>query len=363
MRPPICLPQAIESIRAQTVADFELFVICDGAPQETVACAQELARLDRRVNVRAFLKGSRVGEAHWHSILGDASGTYVAYLEDDDIWFPNHLDEMGKLLSTVHFGNTLHVTLHPDGRVDALPSDLGIREFRQRFVDDIFNRFGLSTCGHRLDAYRLLPEGWAPTPVGMFPDLHMWRKFLRVNEFEFGTRKEITAITLPGYVRENMSLEERAKESRVWLARALSAEGRAKIAEAAVSDLVDKAVQQEQETLKLGTSYREVEAALAQMEAAYPGSLEKYGHAITVRTNTQLEVERLTVAYNTSQRGLSVLTATSEAELAQLNSDLAELQTKYDRMVRSRYWPLARPLGSAIAAARRLGRSMRPRPK
>ena len=244
-----------------------------------------------------------------------------------------------------------------------LPCDLGKADFRQRFLDDLFNRFGYSFCGHRLDAYRRLPEGWAPAPVGMYNDLHMWRKFLRVNEFKFGTRKVITAITLPGHLREHMSLEERAQESRAWLARALSAEGRTKIVEAAVSDLADNAVQQEQQIHRLGTSYREAKAALAQMEAMHPGSLQKFSHAITTRADAQLEVERLSAAYSVSQTGLFNLTATSEAQLAQLNSDLAELQTKYDRMVRSRYWPLARPLGSAIAAARRLGRSLRPRPK
>jgi glycosyl transferase family 2 len=335
-RPPIFLPQAIESVLAQTVADFELFVIADGAPQETLAYAQELARRDPRVHVRAFAKGSRDGEGYRDVILADASGAYVAYLEDDDIWFPSHLDEMERLLETVHFGNTIHVTVHADGRVEVLPCDLGILEFRQRFIDDIFNRFGLTVCGHRLDAYRRLPEGWAPTPVGMYPDLHMWRKFLRMDAFEFGTRNVITAITLPGYIREEMSLEERASESRAWLARVLREDGRAKIVAAAVSNLVDKAVQEELETFRIGTSYREAAAALAQMEEAHPGSLEEFADTITTLGNAQREVERLTVAYNLSQSSLSILTARSEAQFSQLNSALAELQTRYDRMVRSR---------------------------
>ena len=47
-----------------------------------------------------------------------------------------------------------------------LPSDLAIMEFRQRFLDEKFNRFGYSVSGYRLDAYRRLPEGWAPGPTG-----------------------------------------------------------------------------------------------------------------------------------------------------------------------------------------------------
>src|SRR4051812_15099080 len=177
VRPPVLLPNAIECALAQTVREFELFVVCDGAPRETIECAHMFARRDPRVKVEAFPKGERIGEAHLHTVLGRASGTFVAYLEDDDLWFPNHLAELASILSTSDFGNTIHVTTHPDQRIEALPCDLSDSRFRQRFLDEVFNRFGYSVCGHRIDAYRRLPEGWATTPLGMYPDLHMWRKF------------------------------------------------------------------------------------------------------------------------------------------------------------------------------------------
>ena len=54
IRPPVFLPMAIDSVLAQSVADFELLVICDGAPPETVACAEDYARRDPRVKVLLF---------------------------------------------------------------------------------------------------------------------------------------------------------------------------------------------------------------------------------------------------------------------------------------------------------------------
>lgn len=369
LRPPYFLPNAIESVLAQTVREFEIFVIGDGAPPETIECAREFARRDPRVTVFPFLKGQRQGEAHLHAALTKASGNFVAYLEDDDLWFPNHLEELEKLLSTVDFGHTIHVTGHPDGHVDSLPSDLGKADFRQRFLDDLFNRFGYSFCGHRREAYRRLPEGWAPAPVGMYNDLHMWRKFLRVKEFTFGTRMVITAVALPSYLRENMSVEERAREAGVWMSRIADEHERASIVEAAWRSVVGKEIECEQEILKISSSHREAKAGLAQMEAMHPGSLQKLGQTIEAQANAQLEVERLTDALNLSQYALTRTTAKLEAEeaaiaahqadLASVNGALAELKDAYESIVRSRSWRFTQPLRSTVAAAKRLRQMLR----
>src|SRR4051812_24050128 len=132
VRPPAMLPFAIESVLAQSVRDFELFVICDGAPPETVACARDYANRDPRVKVFPFPKGERNGEAHRHAVLGGASGRYVAQIADDDLWLPDHLAELEILLSTADFGNLLHVYFHPDGRAEILPGDIALPLTRQR---------------------------------------------------------------------------------------------------------------------------------------------------------------------------------------------------------------------------------------
>src|SRR5438477_1043186 len=187
-RPPVCLPFAIESVLAQTVESFELFVICDGAPAETVACAEEFADRDPRVRVFPLPKGERNGEAHWHNALQGAHGRYVAHIEDDDLWFPNHLEEMEKLLANVDFGHLIHSYVRPDdGGIVSILSDIGSEPYRQKFLDEMYNRFGFTFAGYRLDAYRRLPEGWSASPPGFWPDLWMWRKFFRISEFRFGT--------------------------------------------------------------------------------------------------------------------------------------------------------------------------------
>lgn len=77
LRPPYFLPNAIERVLAQTMREFELFVICDGAPPETIECAQEFALRDPRVTVFAFSKGERGGETH--RLLGDCAAATSEY--------------------------------------------------------------------------------------------------------------------------------------------------------------------------------------------------------------------------------------------------------------------------------------------
>jgi glycosyltransferase involved in cell wall biosynthesis len=265
IRPPLMLPFAIESVLAQSVPEFELFVICDGAPAETVACARDYARRDARVKVFPFPKGQRHGEAHRHTVLGGAAGRYVAQIADDDLWFPDHLAELEILLSKADFGNLLHVFLHPNGHVEILPGDIGLPETRQRMLTEKFNLFGPTVVGYRLEAYRGLPEGWAPAPAHVWSDLHMWRKFLRMESFVFATRAEVTAVVIATPHRLDATLEQRQDENRAYLERIRDPGRRDEIVQAAWHSLLDRDLQSERKLIALAATRDELTAELARM--------------------------------------------------------------------------------------------------
>lgn len=218
-RLPVLLPTAIESVRRQTRSDFELLVVCDGAPAETIACAEAYAEQDRRIRVLTFEKGQRFGERHRHTALQGARGRYVVHICDDDFWLSHHLAEFGQLLSQFDFGNTLQLRVFSNGSAAVLPADLSNPDLRRRMIEETFNCFGLTFGGYRLDAYRSLADGWTAAPEGMWTDLHMWRKFLRRDDFLFGTQMAVTAVNLPVLSREHMTLDERAAETRRLFAR------------------------------------------------------------------------------------------------------------------------------------------------
>jgi hypothetical protein len=163
-----------------------------------------------------FPKGERHGEAHRHTALCDATGDFVAHIADDDLWFPDHLKELGAHLSEVEFGNLFQVSAGRDGTLHPYVDDLADPSARRRMLEQRWNFFGPTVAGYRLSTYRRLPQGWASAPSGVWCDLHMWRKFLRLASISVGTRFSIQSITLENAGRQGMSLEERRRESEQW---------------------------------------------------------------------------------------------------------------------------------------------------
>jgi glycosyltransferase involved in cell wall biosynthesis len=279
IRPPVLLPFAIESVLAQSVGDFELLVVCDGAPAETIACARHYAGRDPRVQVLVFPKGERHGEAHRHAALAGAAGRYVAHIGDDDLWFPDHLGELALLLAQADFGNLLHVYLHRGGRVEILPGDIGLPAMRERMLGEKFNLFGPTVAGYRLAAYRALPEGWSPAPPDLWVDLHMWRKFLRMENLVFATRAVVTALVFSTPHRHDVSLAQREVENRTYLERIRDPKRRNEIVEAAWHSLLDRDLQSERQ--------------VAVLDAARDGLAAKLARATALATAQQDEIDNM----------------------------------------------------------------------
>lgn len=84
------LPTAVDSVFAQTFADWELVVVDDGSTDDTPAAV--LAYLgDARVK---YHRSDRLGQSRAKN-LGErlSRGTFIAYLDADDAWLPTKLEK------------------------------------------------------------------------------------------------------------------------------------------------------------------------------------------------------------------------------------------------------------------------------
>src|SRR5688572_25975908 len=88
--------RALESLRAQTLDDWELVVVDDGSPDET---AEILATYldDPRIRYHRRERNEGLGAA-LNFATRMARGRYLAYLPSDDAYYPEHLQRLADIL-------------------------------------------------------------------------------------------------------------------------------------------------------------------------------------------------------------------------------------------------------------------------
>ncbi|MFI7133465.1 glycosyltransferase family 2 protein [Nonomuraea sp. NPDC050153] len=87
----------VDSVVAQSLRDWELLVVSDGSDDDTDRVVAESARADRRVRL---IRTHRHGHPSQPRNLGlaEARGEFVAYLDHDDRWAPQHLAVLARAL-------------------------------------------------------------------------------------------------------------------------------------------------------------------------------------------------------------------------------------------------------------------------
>src|SRR5262249_54874170 len=89
-RRPHTIGFAIRSVLLQTHRDFVLHVVGDGCDAETERVVAAVD--DPRLRFRRFPKAMGFGYEHRNVVLRATTAPFVAYMTDDDLWFPDHLE-------------------------------------------------------------------------------------------------------------------------------------------------------------------------------------------------------------------------------------------------------------------------------
>lgn len=88
------LAEAIDSVLAQTFADFELILVDDGSSDASSGIARDYSERDSRLRCICHPGGQNRGVSESRNLgLGTAHGELVAYLDSDDVWLEAKLEE------------------------------------------------------------------------------------------------------------------------------------------------------------------------------------------------------------------------------------------------------------------------------
>lgn len=236
---------SIPSALNQTVKEIEVFVIGDGVPERTREIMREFISQDERVRFLDYPKTVRQGEEYRHKVLAEyASGEIVCYLCDDDLWLPNHVEAMHRLLQTCDMTNTMPLVCEKQGEIKVLPVDLSCVEYHDLFLSGV-NRVPLSFFAHTLSFYHRLPFGWRTAPQLIPSDLYMYQQFLQHPACRALSGRAITGLHFASPKLAHMSVQERLLDLESWAVKFRQPGAHSLLLEAVSSHLFDEVVSKE----------------------------------------------------------------------------------------------------------------------
>lgn len=154
--------ETIESVRAQTFADWEMIVCDDGSTDATGRVADEIAARDSRVRV-IHQPNSGLPAAARNSALRHVRAEFVAFLDGDDLWKPEKLARQIEFFEDHPEYGAIHSGYSLTGDPALVAEAEKIWEWpthREATFEMVFlrNRFHISTLMIRADVARAIGE-------------------------------------------------------------------------------------------------------------------------------------------------------------------------------------------------------------
>jgi glycosyltransferase involved in cell wall biosynthesis len=183
--------QTLEALRLQTFQNFEALIVDDGSTDDTAAFVSQFCQADPRLRLvsrpHAGLSGTR------NAGMEQARGEFIAFLDHDDIWFPEKLARQMELFRAdprVNFSYTNYFFW--DGQRDFAP---GYREHRPLPDGDagrqlaFSNIYGMSTVVVRREMFER--AGCFDTSFDGCEDWDMWLRLAEHGLWARGTREPL----------------------------------------------------------------------------------------------------------------------------------------------------------------------------
>jgi glycosyltransferase involved in cell wall biosynthesis len=166
----------LDSVRRQTVSPLELLVIDDGSTDRTsdLVDAYRLANPELRMRLIRLPHGGP-GQARNRGIE-EANGAWIAFLDSDDLWFPEKLEQVARFCDAFPDANFFcHNELHRhlDGTETLLDYAVGFSE-KGSLSTQLYLRNRFSTSAVVCSRCLLIEAGLFDTSLSSAQDYELW---------------------------------------------------------------------------------------------------------------------------------------------------------------------------------------------
>ena len=110
------IEESVSSVMAQTYDNWELIIIDDASTDSSTDVIRKLENSDDRIS-SVFLSVNKGVAAARNVAIKKAKGKYIAFLDSDDIWLPNKLEEQISFMykGNIAFSFTAYGLMSQDG--------------------------------------------------------------------------------------------------------------------------------------------------------------------------------------------------------------------------------------------------------
>ena len=86
------ISQTMESVLSQTYQNWEMIIVDDKSPDDSNIIIEKYIKQDKRIKLIKLNKNSGPAVAR-NVAIKEAKGRYIAFLDADDVWYPNKLEK------------------------------------------------------------------------------------------------------------------------------------------------------------------------------------------------------------------------------------------------------------------------------
>ncbi|MCR5798814.1 MAG: glycosyltransferase [Lachnospiraceae bacterium] len=205
------IEKTIESVRTQTYEDWELILVDDRSSDDSVEKIKALQKKTNDKRIILICKERNEGAAKARNTGVEASkGRYVAFLDADDLWYPDkllkelqYMDKTGAgfVFTSYHYGDEEG---NPLGKVVHVPKSLAYRKALSRTV--------IFTSTVLIDT-QIVDKSLLEMPDVGSEDSATWWKILKSGINAYGLDEALAIYRRPG---ESLSSNKGTAVKRIW---------------------------------------------------------------------------------------------------------------------------------------------------